>query len=176
VDELTLASEEIYRGRVVSLRVDEVRLPGGLTRKREIVELGGAVTIVAVDEHRRVLMVRQFRKPIEQVVLELPAGGLEPGELPELCANRELLEETGFMAAHVERLLGFWSAPGFCTEYMHVFVATGLRAGAATPEEDETIEVVAVSLADVPAMIARGEIADAKSIVGLLAYLSQPKT
>jgi ADP-ribose pyrophosphatase len=172
MSEPTVSSELIYRGRIVSLRVDEVRLPSGQIRRREIVEHGGAVAIVAIDDQDRALLVRQFRKPIEQFTLEIPAGTLEPGEDPEACAHRELLEETGYTAERIERLLGFYSAPGFCTEYLHVYLATGLREGAATPEEDESIELVREPVSGALDLIASGRIQDAKSQVGLLAYLA----
>ena len=171
--EPTLSSELIYRGRIVSLRVDEVRLPSGQTRRREIVEHGGAVAIVAVDDQARVLLVRQFRKPVEQFLLEIPAGTLEAGEDPDACARRELLEETGYRAERVERLIGFYSAPGFCTEYLHVYLATGLREGGASPEEDESIELVREPVARALELIESGQIQDAKSQVGLLAYLAR---
>jgi ADP-ribose pyrophosphatase len=170
--EPTIASQRVYEGRIVSLRVDEVRLASGQTRKREIVEHGGAVAIVAVDDQERVLLVRQFRKPVERFLLEIPAGTLEAGEDPDACARRELTEETGHTAARIERLLGFYSAPGFCTEYLHVYLATGLSEGAASPEEDESIELVREPISRALELIESGQIEDAKSQVGLLAYLT----
>jgi ADP-ribose pyrophosphatase len=170
--EPTISSERIYRGRIVSLRVDEVRLASGQTRKREIVEHGGAVAIVAIDDQERVLLVRQFRKPVERSLLEIPAGTLEEGEDPDSCARRELLEETGHTAERVERLFGFYSAPGFCTEYLHLYLATGLSQGAASPEEDESIELVREPVSRALELIESGQIEDAKSQVGLLAYLA----
>jgi len=172
--EPTVSSELIYKGRIVSLRVDEVRLASGRTRKREIVEHGGAVAIVAVDDQERVLLVRQFRKPVERFLLEIPAGTLEEGEDPDACARRELLEETGHSAERIERLLGFYSAPGFCTEYLHVYLATGLSEGAASPEEDEAIELIREPVSRALELIESGRIQDAKSQVGLLAYLARP--
>jgi ADP-ribose pyrophosphatase len=170
--EPTISSHLIYKGRIVSLRVDEVRLANGRIRKREIVEHGGAVAIVAIDDQERVLLVRQYRKPVERFLLEIPAGTLEEGEDPDACARRELLEETGHSAERVERLLGFYSAPGFCTEYLHVYLATGLREDAASPEEDESIELVREPVARALELIESGQIQDAKSQVGLLAYLA----
>ncbi len=171
MSEPTISSHPIYKGRIVSLRVDEVRLANGQIRQREIVEHGGAVAIVAVDDQDRVLLVRQFRKPVERFLLEIPAGTLEDGEEPDACARRELIEETGHTAERVERLVGFYSAPGFCTEYLHVYLATGLREGAASPEEDESIELVREPVSRALELIESGQIQDAKSQVGLLAYL-----
>jgi len=171
--EPTLSSQQIYRGRIVSLRVDEVRGASGRTRRREIVEHGGAVAIVAIDDQERVLLVRQFRKAVERFLLEIPAGTLEAGEEPEACARRELIEETGCTAGRLERLLGFYSAPGFCTEYLHVYLATGLTEGAASPEEDEALELVREPVARALELVESGQIEDAKSQVGLLAYLAR---
>lgn len=166
--EATIESEYVYRGRIVDLRVDTVRLPNGQTTKREIVEHRGAVAIVPLDDEGNVILVRQFRKPIERYVLEIPAGTRDPGEAVELCLHRELREETGLTAGHVERLVGYYSAVGFCTEFIEVFLATNLRRGQAGPDEDEFVEVQAVPAQEALAMVARGEIVDAKTIVGLL--------
>ena len=168
--EVTLSSERIYEGRVIHLRVDTVRLPdGGLTR-REIIEHRGAVALVAVDENDNVLLVRQFRKAAEQDLLEIPAGTLEPGENPLDCAQRELQEETGYRADWIDPLTGFYPCPGYSTEFIHVYVATGLHPSAAEHDDDEDIEVVRTPLNKALEMFGSGEICDAKSIVGLLAY------
>ena len=166
--ERTISSRLIYQGRIVNLRVDTVVLPSGRTSTREIVEHRGAVAMLAVDDQRRVLLVRQFRKPIERELLEIPAGTLDPGEDPLAAAHRELLEETGYTARRMERIAGFYSAPGFCTEYLHVYLATELTGGVAQPEEDEVLSVVPVPLEAAWAMVDRGEICDAKSLIGLL--------
>jgi len=158
---------------VVGLRVDTVELPTGRYTQREIVEHGACAVIVPLDGQGNVLLVRQFRKPVERALLELPAGGVDPGEDPAQCARRELEEETSFRAERVEALGGFYSSPGYCTEYMHLFLATGLTAAPEHPKpDDENIEVVAVPLARVPALIAAGDICDAKSIAGLLLALA----
>ena len=171
--ERTIESQRIYKGRVVGLRVDTVQLPQGRVTQREIVEHGGAVAVVPLDTEMNVLLVRQYRKPVEQELLEVPAGGLEEGEDPETCARRELEEETGYTAGQMERLAYFFTTPGFCNEEMHAFLATVLAPGRAHPEADESIEVVRVPLASVPEMIQRGEIRDAKSIVCLLLTLGR---
>ncbi|MGH2458305.1 MAG: NUDIX hydrolase [Chloroflexota bacterium] len=174
--ERVVARREVFRGRILSLRVDEVVLPSARRTTREIVEHPGAVVIVAPDDRRRVAMVRQYRAAIGQVLIELPAGTREPNEDAEACARRELAEEMGLEAASWTALGGFYSAPGFCTEYLSLFLATGLAPAPGRPEEDESIQREWIELRDVPTLIASGEIRDAKSIVGLLRYLSAMKT
>src|SRR5919198_2984612 len=141
-EEPTIGTRVVYQGRIVHLRLDEVRLPSGKVSTREIVRHPGAVGIVAIDASDQVLLVRQFRKAVERTVLQIPAGLLEPGEDPAACALRELAEETSCTAQHVERLAGFYPSPGFCTEYVHVYLATGLRDDGRQPDDDEIIEVV----------------------------------
>ena len=167
-EEPTLDSVRIYQGRVVGLRVDTVRLPHGGTSQREIVEHGAAVVLVPIDPQGRVLMVRQYRKPIERSLLELPAGGIDPGESPEEAARRELQEETGFLPGVLEPLGGFYSAPGFCEEYLHLFLATELTPSARPPDEDENIDLVPVAWEQVPGLLESGGVCDAKSVAGLL--------
>jgi ADP-ribose pyrophosphatase len=169
--EHTLHSERIYEGRLVSLRVDTVELPSGRQTKREIVEHGGCAAIVAMDTGGEVLLVRQFREAVAEDLLEIPAGKLESGEEPLRCARRELEEETGFGADTWRELGFFYTTPGFCTEGMHVFLATGLRPATREPDEDEIIDVVRTPASEVPGLIASGEIRDAKSIAGLLMAL-----
>lgn len=169
--ERTLHTERIYQGRLVGLRVDTVELPSGRKTKREIVEHGGVAAIVAIDSENNVLLVRQYRKPVERVLLEIPAGGMEPGEDALVCARRELEEETGFSAERWEELGFFYTSPGFCTEQMHLYLATELRPAENAADDDENIELVRVPLTGVPELIASGEVCDAKSIAGLLIAL-----
>ncbi len=169
--ERTLHTERIYQGRLVGLRVDTVELPSGRTTKREIVEHGGVAAIVAIDSENNVVLVRQYRKPVEMVLLEIPAGGMEPGEDALVCARRELEEETGFSAERWEELGFFYTSPGFCTEQMHLYLATELRPAENAADDDENIELVRVPLTSVPELIASGEVCDAKSIAGLLIAL-----
>ena len=167
-EELTVDSRRIYSGKIIGVRVDTVRLPNGGTSQREIVEHGNSVVMVPVDHQRRVLLVRQYRKSPEKSLLEAPAGGLEEGEAPEEGVLRELQEEIGFTAGKLQWMAGFWMTPGFCTEYMHAYIATDLRPSALAPDEDENIEVVPTPLARIPDMIRSGEIEDAKTIAALL--------
>lgn len=169
--ERTLHTERIYQGRLVGLRVDTVELPSGRTTKREIVEHGGVAAIVVIDSEDNVLLVRQYRKPVERALLEIPAGGMEPGEDALVCARRELEEETGFSAERWEKLGFFYTSPGFCTEDMHLYLATELRPAKNAADDDESIELVRVPLTTVPELIASGEVCDAKSIAGLLMAL-----
>lgn len=166
--EPTIASEYLYRGRILDLRLDTVRLPNGAHTKREIVEHRGAVGIVPIDTQGNVTLVRQFRKPIERSILEIPAGTRDADEGVETCLHRELREETGLVAAHVEPLVTYYSAVGFCTERMDLFLATGLSEGAAGADDDEFLQVLRMPLQDALALVERGEIVDAKTIIGLL--------
>ena len=166
--ETTLESKYIYRGRILNLRVDSVRMPSGYRAEREVVEHGHSVVIVPLDSEGYVLLVRQYRTPPARFLLEAPAGGVEEGETPEECVHRELKEETGYTAGKLQRLGSFWMVPGFCTEYMHAYLATDLKAGDAEPEEDETLELVRVPKPDITDLIRSGEIQDSKSISALL--------
>lgn len=166
--EKTISAQRIYEGRVLNLRIDTVELDDGRTTRREIVEHGGSVVIVPIDAGGNVLLVRQYRKPVEAELLELPAGGIEAGETPEACVQRELQEETGYLAGNIKALGGFYSAPGFCTEYLHLFLATDLRPAFLAMDTDEAIQVVRVPLVQTPDLIAGGQIVDAKSVAGLL--------
>ncbi len=162
-----LHSEYLYRGKLLNLRVNEVRLSNKNIAIREIVEHRGAAVIVALDERQRVLMVRQYRSAAGRVLLEVPAGTLDSGEDPARCATRELKEETGYQAAQWEPLGYFYASPGFSTEKMYLFLARQLTLQEAAPEEDEEIAVELVPLSQALERVASGEIVDAKTIVGL---------
>lgn len=166
--ERILDSRPIYQGRIVKFRVDTVALPDGSTAIREIVVTPGAVVIIPLTDDHQVRMVRQYRSAIGEYLLELPAGTMEPGESPERAAPRELAEETGDRAAHWERLTGFYTVPGICSEYIHLFLATGLVPGETNLDVDEFIEIVTLPLDEALAMVKRGEIRDAKTMIGLL--------
>jgi ADP-ribose pyrophosphatase len=162
------ASRRIYEGRIVNLREDAVALPDGRSALREVVEHADVVAIVPVDSRGNVLLVRQYRLPAEDSLLELPAGGVDEGESIEDAAQRELREETGFRADKLERLTGFFVSPGYCTEFMHLFLATDLVEDPVEGDPDEVISLERMSLVDAVSLIERGEIKDGKSIVGLL--------
>ncbi len=139
--------------------------------EREIVEHIGSVVLVPLTGRGTVLLVRQWRQPAGKVLLEAPAGTLEPGEKPEACAQRELQEETGHRARKLTPLPGFWVAPGWCTEYMHAFLATGLSAASLPQDDDEDVHVEETVLNQVQDLIRSGEIQDAKSIAALLSAM-----
>jgi ADP-ribose pyrophosphatase len=164
--EQVLRSTRVYDGRVVSLRVDDVRWPSGRTGVREIVEHRGAVAIVPLDAGD-VFLVRQNRAATGGELLEIPAGTLEPGEAVEAALDRELAEEIGLRGRCYERLLAFYPSPGILTEVVHLFLATELEAHRLDAEEED-LTVVRLPLRDAVARIASGEIRDAKSIIGLL--------
>jgi len=170
---MQLASRRVYSGRVVRLDVDTVRFPDGSTGELEMVRHPGAAAVVPCASAPTgadpvILMLRQFRYAAAGPLWEIPAGTLAAGETPEACARRELLEEAGVSAEHMEPLTAIWTTPGFTDEVIHLFLATGLTAGTAAPERDEFIEVVPRPLSQVLAGIRDGEIRDAKSIVAIL--------
>ncbi len=169
-----LSRRYLYRGRVVSLRLDEVRLPNGGAFTREVVEHGASVGVVAVDTEGQAILVRQYRHPAGEALLEIVAGGVDEGEEVEAAARRELEEETGYGAGKLQPLFQAYLSPGYGTELMHFFLATELVPGPPRPEHDESIEVVRLPLASVPELIRRGQIRDAKSVAGLLAVLARP--
>jgi ADP-ribose pyrophosphatase len=169
--EETLSSQKVFEGRAVKLRIDTVKLPSGRETTREIVEHEDCVAIVALDGADNILLVKQFRKPVEKDLLEIPAGGIDSGESPEDAVRREMREETGFLPRKVEKLGGFYSTPGFCTEYLYLYLASDLELKPLQAEDSESISLIRVPLAEIPGLISSGTICDAKSIAGLLAFL-----
>jgi ADP-ribose pyrophosphatase len=168
-NETVLESTSIFSGRIINVRVDKVALPNGYVSTREIVEHSEAVAIVPLDENGNVLLVRQYRLACEEALLEVPAGGMDHGdEEPLAAAQRELQEEIGYKAERMEYLSGFYVAPGYCNEYIHLFLATGLTPSRLDADLDEAVEVVRIPLDEALGLIATGEIHDAKSIIGLL--------
>ncbi len=171
--EQVVASRRVYEGRVITLRVDSVTLPGGRSALREVVEHAPVVVIVPLDGQGNVLLVRQYRLPARRSLLELPAGGIDPGESVEEAAQRELREETGQRAERLELLCGFFASPGYCDEYMHLFLATDLHSSPLAADTDEQIQVVRLPLTEALQRVQRGEICDAKTIAGLLMAASR---
>lgn len=167
--ETVIGSEPIYKGRVVDLRVDTVRLADGREAKREVVAHKGAVCVVALQEDGTVLLVRQFRLPAGKVLLEIPAGGLEPGEEPYDAALRELEEETGYRAATLRSLFACYLAPGYSSELIHTYLATDLTRTQTHFDDNENLELVVLPLEEAVAKVLEGEYDDAKTIAGLLA-------
>ncbi|HTA60105.1 MAG TPA: NUDIX hydrolase [Candidatus Baltobacteraceae bacterium] len=167
-----LSSEMIYQGRVFGLRRDEVLEPSGLRTTREVVTHPGSVVVLPVLPDGRIVMVRQYRHATRQYLWELVAGRKEPEETPKQGAARELLEETGYSAKRYKVFLDVFPTPGFLEERMYLLLAEGLTAGEAQPEEDEKIEVRAFQLKALKQMIKSGRMRDAKSIAGILYYLT----
>lgn len=167
-DPKVLKREIAFDGGHIKVRVDRVIEPAGHEATREIVVHPGAVCIVARLTDSDVLLVRQYRHSTGGELLEIPAGGLDPGEDPLDAARRELEEETGYLAANIIPRGGFWTTPGFTTEYMWLYEATGLTRTQINPDEDEVIEVDVVKIEDALRMIDDGRIQDAKTILGLL--------
>ncbi len=176
MNEMILSTKRIYSGRVVTLDLCEVELPDGQHQMREIIQHPGATGLIALDNQDHILLVRQFRSASAQVMSEIPAGLLNTGEVPMIAAIRELQEETGYKPGKIEPLGGFYPAPGYTTEYIHLFVASQLIESRLPADEDEFIEVDHVTLADALAMIERGEIQDAKTIIALLMYARHQPT
>ena len=170
-----LSSRTVYRGPVFTITTDHVQEPGGIRVRRDLIHHSGSVVILAVDESGdqsgstpRVLLERQYRHAAGDYLWELPAGRIDPGEHELKAAKRELLEETGYTAAHWRRILKFYASPGFMAETMSVFLATGLRAGIAHPEADEIIYKRLVPLPTAVRMVTSGTIRDGKTISGIL--------
>ncbi|PXF51113.1 MAG: ADP-ribose pyrophosphatase [Candidatus Methanophagaceae archaeon] len=190
-EEKTIESRQIYGGRRLTLRVDTVSLPNGETRRREIVSHPGAAAVVALvggegedegegkdegedksegREEAKVLLVEQYRKAVESSTLEIPAGTLEEGESAQECAERELVEETGFRAGKMERLVEFYPSPGFSSELISIFKATGLKQVSGVEAE---LSVKFEGVKELLAKVRRGELKDGKTIVGVLSVLCE---
>ncbi len=168
--ERLVSSQTVFEGRLLTVRVDKVELPNGTHAGREVVRHPGAVAIVALPSPDQVILIRQYRHPAGEVLWELPAGVLEPGEDPAACAQRELIEETGYEAGEIEPLFSTFLSPGFSSEIIHLFVARGLRSIDDHPSEpDEHIDVHIMALDDAVEMVMRGQVRNAAAICGVLA-------
>ncbi len=166
--ERMLRSEVAFRGRLITLRLDELRTARGATVRREVVVHPGAVAVVALDADDHVWLVRQYRHPIGRTMLEIPAGTLGPGEAPAECARRELREEIGLDPRELRSLTRVTPAPGYCTEWVEIFLARDLMPGSGRQDDDEEIEVERLPLAEAVRRAVSGEIDDAKTVIGLL--------
>lgn len=170
---MQLSSRRAYTGRIINLDVDTVQFPDGSTGELEMVRHPGASAILPVlsdadGEDPQVILLRQYRYAAEEVLYEVPAGRLEPGEEPEACAARELREETGCTAESIEHLYTMYTTPGFTDEKIHVFMATGLTRGETGHENDEFIELETMSLSRALELVRSGEIKDAKTALAIL--------
>lgn len=163
--EKTIAEQTIYEGKVIDLKIEEVELPDGNKSKREIVRHPGAVAIIAITPDNKILMVRQYRKALDRVIVEIPAGKLEKGEEPRTTAERELLEETGYQANDITFLTSFYTSPGFADELVHLYVTEAIEKGdgTVTGDDDEFIDVLEISLEEAQKMLVDQQIFDAKT-------------
>lgn len=168
LEEKTISSTTIFDGKIVRLRVDDVCLPDGGQSKREIVEHPGAVAVLAMDEENNIWMVSQYRKAVEQVLMEIPAGTLEENEDPLECAKRELAEETGLVAKEWQEIITYYCAPGFCDEKTFIYLASELtQESNLSLDRDEFIEVSKIPLKTAYQHVLNGDIVDGKSIIAL---------
>ncbi|CAM3711826.1 NUDIX hydrolase [Alkalicoccus chagannorensis] len=163
-NERTTKMDTLFTGRVIDLELHEVEMPDGSYSKREIIKHPGAVAVLCVTKEKKLVLVRQYRKAMEKVIAEIPAGKLEEGEDPLRCAQRELEEETGIIAEGWEKLASFYTSPGFADELVHVYAAFEADIGNVGTDEDEFVERVDVTLAEAKTMIASEAIHDAKTM------------
>jgi ADP-ribose pyrophosphatase len=170
-EEKTISSRSIFKGRAFGVRIDTVFNASGEETTREIVEHAECVAVIPVDANGDILLVKQYRKAIEKELLEIPAGGIDPGEDPPTAVKRELQEEIGHLPGKVERLGGFYSSPGFCTEYLYLYLATDLKPSQLYAEDTAGIQTVRIQPDQIYHLIRSGEICDSKSIAGLLYFL-----
>jgi len=166
--EKTIDRKTIFEGRVFTVHLDTVELIDGKIARRELVRHNGGACIVAIDDQERTCLVRQYRKPFEQMLLEVPAGKLEPGEDPMVCAARELTEETGWIAGKIIPLGMMYPTPGYCGEILHLFLGLDLTKGTARLDEGEYLDVVEMPFHEALAMSDRGELPDAKTQMALI--------
>ena len=167
-EEKTVSRETVFQGKIVTLHLDRVQMPNGTMAERELVAHPGGVGVVALTPDDKVIMVRQFRKPLEKVIWEIPAGKLDPGEEPETCGRRELEEETGYRAKSFVSLGYMYPSPGFTDEVTHIYLARELYRGESHPDPDEYLDVVAVPFSEILEKVMQNEINDAKTVAGIL--------
>ncbi|HTY81873.1 MAG TPA: NUDIX hydrolase [Dehalococcoidales bacterium] len=171
MSEKILSHKVIFKGQILTLRVDTVKTADNRRSTREIIEHAPCVAIVAIDGEDNVLLVRQFRLAAGRELLEIPAGGIEKGESPEEAVVREMREETGLRPRKVERLTGFYLSPGFSSEYLHLFLASEFERGPLSAEDTAEIALVKTPISQIKELISSGKIEDGKSVAGLLMYL-----
>ncbi|WP_420849562.1 NUDIX domain-containing protein [Paenibacillus montanisoli] len=167
--EKTIKTEPIFEGRIISLQVDTVELPDGKTATREIVRHPGAAAVLALIEDK-MLVVEQYRKPMEKFQVEIPAGKLDAGEDPMVAAARELEEETGYRAGKLRPLSAFYTSPGFADEKLYIYIAEDLVKGESSPDEDEYLAVEAITFDQAQQYMKEERISDAKTILAVYAW------
>ena len=170
--EIKISSQEIFQGKIINLRIDTVQLPNGKEATREVVEHPGAVAVVAINETNEIVLIRQYRAAIDEVIIEIPAGKLELGEDPLICAKRELEEETGYQAGQWEKVFTFYTTPGFSDEKMYLYLAKDIKILEQSLDEDEFVEIFYMPISQAISDCRNGQIKDAKTILGIqAAYL-----
>jgi ADP-ribose pyrophosphatase len=163
-------TQRFFRGKAVSFRIDQVKIPENQLATREFLVHPGAVGVLPFISPNRIVLVKQYRYPIEQFTYEIPAGKLAKGEDPLDCVGRELEEETGYQAKKIKKLVSYWPTAAFSTEVIHLYVATDLVETEANPDEDEFIEIVTVSPRQLKQLIKKGRIQDSKTLIAYLAW------
>ena len=170
--ELKISSQSIFQGKIINLRIDTVQLPNGKEATREVVEHHGAVAVVAINENDEIVLIRQYRAAIDEVIIEIPAGKLELGEDPLICAKRELEEETGYQAGQWKKVFTFYTSPGFSDEKMYLYLAKDIKILEQSLDEDEFVELFYMPISQAFNDCRNGQIKDAKTILGIqAAYL-----
>lgn len=169
LDEITLSTQPIFDGKIISLQVDTVRLPDGNTATREVIKHPGAVAVLALNNNK-MLVVEQYRQPMQRTEVEIPAGKLDKDEDPLVAAGRELQEETGFNSGDLKLLKSFYTSPGFADEIIHLYVTNNAQPGDMSLDEDEFLEVSELTLEEAYQYIADGRIADAKTMMAVYAW------
>lgn len=169
-EEKTIHSEKLFEGKIISLQVDDVLLPNGKTSKREIIKHPGAVAVIPITKDKKILFVEQYRKPLERSLVEIPAGKLEVGEVPEVTAIRELEEETGYTTKKLTYVTSFYTSPGFADELIHIYMTDELEllTEAVAGDDDEFVEVIALTLEEARIYVKEQRIYDAKTNYAIL--------
>ncbi len=167
--ESPVSRKTIHRGRAITFRIDTVRLPNGMLATREFIAHPGAVGIIPFVDRETIVMVRQYRHPVGEVTLEVPAGKLDKGESVLACARRELAEETGYTAGKIRPLMNYWPTPAFSDEVLHLYVAENLKPGKMLTDEDEFLECTTLPFKKALRMVLDGELRDSKTIICILA-------
>jgi ADP-ribose pyrophosphatase len=165
--EHTVGTKKLYDGYIINLRLDELQMPDGRTTTREVVEHNGGVVIIAQPSPDEIILIRQYRYTVDEELIEFPAGRIEKGEDPFPCAQRELIEETGYKAQKWQELARMYSAPGFCNEMLYLYLACDLSFVGKNLDEDEETEVVVLRKSEAWQLVLDGKVRDAKTIAGI---------
>lgn len=163
-------SEWIYNGKIVNLKLETYKIENK-TKLAEVIHHPGAVVVLPIDAEGKLLLIQQWRRAAREILIELPAGTLEKNEEPLVCAKRELQEEIGFKAGNLQALGGFFTAPGYCNEYLYFYIATELTPSSLPPDDDEFIDLFPVTVNEAKQLIKENRIKDAKTVAGVLKYL-----